>query len=69
MAKIDMGEIVRSLERKLKPMLLEFISDVAPDAKIADKDKMFKRFKERIDSEFKSAADVPDELVQVEAKN
>ena len=69
MAKIDMGEIVRSLERKLKPMLLEFVSDVAPDAKIADKDKMFKRFKERIDSEFKSAADVPDELVQVETKN
>ena len=50
MAKVDIGKLVRNLERKLKPMLLEFVSDVAPDAKIADKDKMFKRFKERIDS-------------------
>jgi len=69
MAKVDIGKLVRSLEKRLKPVLLEFISDVAPDAKITDKEKMFKRFKERIDGDFKSAVDVSDELVHVEAKN
>ena len=68
MAKIDIGKLVRSLERELKSALHETFEEMAPDAK-ADKERLFKSFKEQIDRHFRRPQDVPDELVQVEAKN
>jgi len=68
MARVDIGKLVRSLERELKSVLYETVEEMAPDAK-TDKERMFKSFKERIDRHFRRPQDVPDELVQVEAKN
>lgn len=34
MAKIDIGKLVRSLERELKLVLHEAVEDMAPDAKL-----------------------------------